>query len=109
MHCVASFQVKNNGNINVFVNLKKPSLAVTVRPGEISPPFTSPGTYIIRSEREHLPFPPPEIAVIFSPGKLFEAKSINNPSLNVEILAKLDFPNGDLISSLSPVESAHYF
>jgi hypothetical protein len=111
MHCVAGFEVKNNGQINVFVNLEDPPLAVTVPPGETSQPFTSPGTYIIRSEREHLPFPPPQIVVTFSPGEVFEAKSINNPSLNVEINANLNFSKGDLLFewSLSPVKNAHYF
>ncbi|KIK01583.1 hypothetical protein K443DRAFT_98315 [Laccaria amethystina LaAM-08-1] len=103
MHCVASFQVRNNGKINVFVNLEKPSLAVTVPPDETSPPFSSPGTYIIRSELENLPLPPPEIVVTFAPGETFEAKSINRPNLNVDIIAKFDFKKGDLISSLSPV------
>jgi len=103
MHCVASFQVKNNGYVNVFVNLEKPTLAVTVPPGETSPPFNYPGTYIIRSELENLPLPPPEIVVTFSPGEPFEAKAINRPNLNVDIIAKFDFPKGDLILPLKLV------
>ncbi|EDQ99868.1 uncharacterized protein LACBIDRAFT_334603 [Laccaria bicolor S238N-H82] len=108
LHCVASFQVKNNGETTVIINLVNPPLVVTVRPGEASPPFSSRGTYIIHAEHETLPLPPPQIDITFTPGDLFVAKSINGPSLKVEIVAKLDFPNGDLLSSLSPVENAHH-
>ncbi|EDR06262.1 uncharacterized protein LACBIDRAFT_328924 [Laccaria bicolor S238N-H82] len=99
----SSFTVKNNGKNDVFVFLEKPSLAVTVPPGQTSLPFSSPGTYIIRSELENLPLPPPEIVVAFAPGETFETKSINRPNLNVDITAKFDFGGGDLISSLISV------
>lgn len=103
MHCVANFTVKNNGKTNVFVFLEKPSLEVTVPPGQTSLPFGSSGTYIIRSELENLPLPPPEILVAFAPGETFETKSINRPNLNVDLIAKFDFGGGDLISSLISV------
>jgi hypothetical protein len=100
MHCAASFLVKNNRHANVFVNLENPPIAVTIPPFKTSPPFTSPGTYSIRAARETLPFPPPEILVTFSPGESLEAKAINRPNLDVDIIAK--FEKGDLIPSLSP-------
>ena len=103
MHCAASFLVKNNRHANVFVSLENPPLEVKIPPFGTSPPFSSPGTYSIKAEREHLPFPPPEIVVTFSPGETLEAKAINKPSLNVDIIAKFDVQKGDLISSLSPV------
>ncbi|EDR10537.1 uncharacterized protein LACBIDRAFT_325233 [Laccaria bicolor S238N-H82] len=98
MHRVANFQVKNNGSIDIFVNLEEP-----VPPGETSPPFSSSGTYIIRSTLENSPLPPREIVVTFSPAETFEAKAINGPNLNVDFIVKFDFKKGDLISSLNPV------
>lgn len=100
MHWVASFLVKNNSYANVFVSQENPPIEVRIPPFGTSPPFSSPGTYSIRAERENLPFPPPEIVVTFSPGEtLLEAKAINKPSLNVDIIAKFDVQEGDLISS----------
>jgi hypothetical protein len=101
MHCAESFQVKNNGptSVEVFFNIHPP---VTVPPGETSRPFVAPGEYKILPNPTTLPLPRPEIIVIFSPGELFEAKAINSPSLNVDIIAQFDFIKGDLIPSLSP-------
>jgi hypothetical protein len=105
MHCVASFEVINKGHTIVFIKLANPPLVVEVLPGKTSPPFSSPGTYIIQAKLENLPLPPPQIDVTFTPGQLFVAKSINGPNLIVEIIAKLDFPNGDLISSFSQLRT----
>lgn len=88
-----SFQVKNNGHVAVIITHGViPLPPVLVPPGATSPPFTSAGRYSIRSELEHLPLPDPEIVVTFSPEEQFEAKAINRPSVNVEIIAKFDFP-----------------
>ena len=105
MHCVASFEVKNNGTINVFIAQADPPIEVLIPPGKTSPAFSSPGTYIIKAELEKLPLPPPEIIITFSPGQTFEVKAVNKPNLNVEIFAnlKFDFSKGDLVSSLSRV------
>ena len=108
IHCVASFQVKNNGHIDVFVFLEG-ALPTTVPPHKTSPPFTASGHYVITSEFNLNLVPRHQILVDFSPGKTFDVKTINSPSLDVEIILKFDPIEGDLISSLSPVKKTHYF
>jgi hypothetical protein len=96
LYYIASFQVKNNGQITVVITHGTiPQPPVLVPPGATSPPFTFGGKYSIRSELEHLPLPDPEIVITFSPEEQFEAKAINRPSVNVEIIAKFDFPKGE--------------
>ena len=98
MHCIASFQVKNNGHIDVFV-FPEGALPTTVYPHKTSAPFTAGGKYVITSEFNLNLVPRHQIIVDFSPGKTIDVKTINNPNLDVEIILKFDLIKGNLISS----------
>ena len=104
MHPLASFQVKNNGPTTVIITAQPIRPApVKLAPGETSHPFFASAQYKIVSEVEHLPLPAPELLVTFSAEKLIEAQAINRPRVNVDVIAKFDFPTGD------PLDHAHYF
>ena len=109
LHLVASFQVKNNGDIPVIITSGPiPLPPVKVLPGETSIRFTAGAEYSIRSEIEHLPLPPPEVLVVFSPGGQLNAKAINAPSVNIDVIANFDFPKGDPVLTWHPTQTAHY-
>lgn len=94
MDSVASFQVKNNGDIPVIV-IAPVGPPERVLPGKTSPPFTASGKYSIQSEVEKLPLPPPEILVVFSQGGHLDATAINAPSVKVDVITNFDFPKGE--------------
>ena len=98
MHCIASFQVKNNGHIDVFI-FPEGALPTMVYPHKTSAPFTAGGKYIITSEFNLNLVPQHQIIVNFSPGKTINIKTINSPSLDVEIILKFNLIKCDLISS----------
>ena len=80
----------------MFVTLQLlPPTEVKVLPGETSPPFTTSAQYRIQAEFDHLPFPAPQIFVTFSAEEIFEAKVINRPRVNVDLISNFDFPKGD--------------
>ena len=110
MHPVASFQVRNYGDIPVIITAS-PILPAPVRvlPGETSDPIYAAARYSIQSEIERLPLPVPEIIVHFSPNGNLDVKAINSPSVKVDVIVNFDFLGGDLVLPSHITQSAHYF
>ena len=96
MHPVASFHVKNKGVFPVIIasDPSIPMAPVEVLPGETSVTFHAIGEYSITSRVEKKPLPPPQLLVGLKSGHL-DAKAINAPSVNVDLIANFDFSTGD--------------
>ena len=112
LHPLASFQVKNNGRFAVIITAS-PILPAPVKvpPGETSEPITVGAHYSIKSEVDHLPHPPPEILVDFSPKGHLNAKAVHSPTmLDVDVIANFDFAKGDSVLLLHlPRSPDHFF
>jgi hypothetical protein len=47
------------------------------------------------SEVENLPYPPPEVLVVFSAGGHLDTRAINSPSVKIDVITNFDYPKGD--------------
>lgn len=112
MHPVASFQVKNNGPRTVLIAMSSVpdglDSPVKVLPGETSLPFTFAADYTIEAEVVPLIFPKPGVYVAFTPENL-NTKVIGPAFVNVDIIANLNFLEGDPVLPSHTIQKAHYF